>query len=214
MLGDRWHDRGVMWQATNLNKRDVTLDLGSEAGRELLLRLCATADVFVENFAVRVLDRLGLTYDVIREINPRMIMLRLPGFGLDGPWRDYVGFGDSFEQIGGLATVTGYPDEQAADPGQRANNRLREHIACGRIGLRSRTPSFWSSSRTRFPDASTCAALICPTGTFWLLSTLRSPEKTSSCGPVCVVCWAPAARGAAQQREERTSQASLCARKA
>ena len=117
VLGDRWHDRGVMWQATNLNKRDVTLDLGSEAGRELLLRLCATADVFVENFAVRVLDRLGLTYDVIREINPRMIMLRLPGFGLDGPWRDYVGFGDSFEQIGGLATVTGYPDGRPQTPG-------------------------------------------------------------------------------------------------
>ena len=81
-----------MWQATNLNKRDITLDLASDDGRELALRLAAEADVVVENFSPRVVEQFGLDYASLAEVNPDVIMVRMPGLGLEGPWRDYVGW--------------------------------------------------------------------------------------------------------------------------
>lgn len=116
-LGDRWFDRSLMWQATNLNKRDVTLDLGTASGKALLRQLVAEADVFVENFAVHVVEQFGLDEQALLELNPRLVVLRLPGFGLEGPWRDYVGWGNAFEQLTGLAWVTGYPDGKPQTPG-------------------------------------------------------------------------------------------------
>ena len=116
-LGSRWFDRGLLWQACNLDKRDLTLDLNQPEAQELLLRLCADADVFVENFSTKVLARFGISYERLKEVNPAIIMMRLPGFGLEGPWQDYVGWGDAFEQIAGLTLVTGYPDGRPQIPG-------------------------------------------------------------------------------------------------
>jgi crotonobetainyl-CoA:carnitine CoA-transferase CaiB-like acyl-CoA transferase len=99
-----------MWQATNLNKRDITLDLTSDAGRVLALRLAAEADVVVENFSPRVVEQFGLDYDSLVEVNPDVIMVRMPGLGLEGPWRDYVGWALNFEQLSGMSAATGYPD--------------------------------------------------------------------------------------------------------
>ncbi|GAB3013366.1 CaiB/BaiF CoA transferase family protein [Mycobacterium bourgelatii] len=108
--GDDWYERGPLWQATNLNKRDITLDLSSAVGRELALRLAAEADVVVENFSPRVVEQFGLDYDSLVKINPDVIMVRMPGFGLEGPWRDYVGWALNIEQVSGMASATGYPD--------------------------------------------------------------------------------------------------------
>lgn len=108
--GDDWYERGPLWQGTNLNKRDITLDLTSTAGRELALRLAAEADVVVENFSPRVVEQFGLDYDSLAKINPALIMVRLPGFGLEGPWRDYVGWALNIEQVSGMSAMTGYPD--------------------------------------------------------------------------------------------------------
>ena len=108
--GDDWYERGPLWQGTNLNKRDITLDLTSAAGRELALRLVAEADVVVENFSPRVVEQFGLDYDSIVNINPSVIMVRMPGFGLAGPWRDYVGWALNIEQVSGMSAATGYPD--------------------------------------------------------------------------------------------------------
>ena len=83
--GDDWYERGPLWQGTNLNKRDLTLDLNSEKGRELALRLAAEADVVVENFSPRVVEQFGLDYDSLAKVNPSIIMVRMPGFGLAGP---------------------------------------------------------------------------------------------------------------------------------
>src|SRR5262249_54009092 len=69
----------------------------------------ADADVVLENFSARVVEQFGLGYDEIRAIKPDVIMLRMPGFGLEGPWRDYVGWAMGFEQASGMAQVTGYP---------------------------------------------------------------------------------------------------------
>jgi crotonobetainyl-CoA:carnitine CoA-transferase CaiB-like acyl-CoA transferase len=108
--GDDWYERGPLWQGTNLNKRDITLDLTSGAGRELALRLAAEADVVVENFSPRVVEQFGLDYDSLVKINPDVIMVRMPGFGLRGPWRDFVGWALNIEQLAGMSAVTGYPD--------------------------------------------------------------------------------------------------------
>jgi crotonobetainyl-CoA:carnitine CoA-transferase CaiB-like acyl-CoA transferase len=108
--GDLWYERSGMWQATNLNKRDITLDLTSDDGRDLARRLVRDVDVVVENFSPRVVEQFGLDYESLVALNPNVIQVRMPGFGLQGPWRDYVGWAFNFEQTSGMAAVTGYPD--------------------------------------------------------------------------------------------------------
>ena len=104
---DDWWEYGWVFHAMNTNKRSVTLDLGSDEGRRLFRDLIADADVVIENFSPRVMDHFGMTADALLEINPRLVVARMPAFGLDGPWRDRVGFAPTMEQIAGLAWVTG-----------------------------------------------------------------------------------------------------------
>jgi crotonobetainyl-CoA:carnitine CoA-transferase CaiB-like acyl-CoA transferase len=108
--GEDWYERSPLWQATNLNKRDITLDLGSPRGRELARRLAARADIVVENYSPRVVEQFGLDYDSLAALRPDIIAVRMPGFGLDGPWRDYVGWALNIEQVSGMTAATGYPD--------------------------------------------------------------------------------------------------------
>jgi crotonobetainyl-CoA:carnitine CoA-transferase CaiB-like acyl-CoA transferase len=88
----------------------VTLQLDSEEGMALLHRLICGADVVTENFSARVMDNFGLGWETIHALNPHTIMLRMPAFGLDGPWRDRAGFAMTVEQASGLAWITGYRD--------------------------------------------------------------------------------------------------------
>jgi crotonobetainyl-CoA:carnitine CoA-transferase CaiB-like acyl-CoA transferase len=108
--GEDWYERGALWQATNLNKRDITLDLTTQAGRELARRLAAQADVVVENFSPRVVEQFELDYASLAALRPDVIMVRMPGFGLEGPWRDYVGWALNIEQVSGMSAATGYAD--------------------------------------------------------------------------------------------------------
>jgi crotonobetainyl-CoA:carnitine CoA-transferase CaiB-like acyl-CoA transferase len=106
-----WHERGVFWNVTNLNKRGVTLDLTSERGNALFLEIVKQSDIVVENFSPRVMRKLGLEYAKLREVNPRLIMLSMSCFGQTGPWRDLVGYGPNFEMISGASSLTGYRDD-------------------------------------------------------------------------------------------------------
>ncbi len=114
---DHWYEQGAIFQSANLNKRSVTLDLSEGRGRDLALGLAAVSDVVVENFTPRVMEQFGLSYDDLRAVNPRIIMVRMPGFGLDGPWRERPGFAASMEQVSGLAWITGYTDGLPSIPG-------------------------------------------------------------------------------------------------
>ncbi|OBK45860.1 CaiB/BaiF CoA-transferase family protein [Mycobacterium sp. 1081908.1] len=114
--GDDWYERSGLWQATNLNKKDLTLDLTSRRGLEIVRRLAAQADVVVENFSPRVVEQFGLDYESLVALKPDVIMVRMPGFGLQGPWRNYVGWALNFEQTGGMSAVTGYPDGPPCNP--------------------------------------------------------------------------------------------------
>ena len=117
--GMRWatgFQRDHLWEwspgyhGANPGKTLVALDLTTDAGQEVLGTLLDTADVVIENFSPRVMDSWGVTWDAIRGRNPRAVYLRAPAFGLDGPWRDRVGFAMTMEQVGGLANRTGHPD--------------------------------------------------------------------------------------------------------
>jgi crotonobetainyl-CoA:carnitine CoA-transferase CaiB-like acyl-CoA transferase len=113
---DDWWEYGWVFHAMNTNKRSVTLDLGSDEGRRLFKKLAAGADVVIENFSPRVMDHFGLTADVLLQVNPKLVVARMPAFGLEGPWRDRVGFAPTMEQIAGLAWVTGLPDAPPVTP--------------------------------------------------------------------------------------------------
>ncbi len=127
-MGDDWYERGGVFAGTNLNKRDVTLDLTRAEGRDLLGRLIAGADVVLENFSARVVETFGLDYEAVRAIKPDVIMVRMPGFGLVGPWRDYVGWAMVIEQATGMASVTG-PPERPMHPGGPADPIIGMHAA-------------------------------------------------------------------------------------
>ncbi len=100
----------AMFHGINAGKRGITLDLSRPRGLALAKALIAKADALVENFSPRVLDNLGLHYDELAREHPELIVLRMPAFGLDGPWRDRTGFAQTMEQISGLAWVTGFAD--------------------------------------------------------------------------------------------------------
>nr|CRL73380.1 putative acyl-CoA transferase/carnitine dehydratase [Mycolicibacterium komanii] len=107
---DDWWEYGWVFHAMNTNKRSVTLDMQSDEGLRLVRRLIGQADVVVENFSPRVMEQFGLGASALLELNPRLVVVRMPAFGLTGPWRDRVGFAPTMEQIAGLAWVTGLPD--------------------------------------------------------------------------------------------------------
>ena len=107
---DDWWEYGWVFHAMNTNKRSVTLDLQSEDGIRLVKELVSQADVVIENFSPRVMEQFGLDADALLELNPGVVVVRMPAFGLTGPWRDRVGFAPTMEQIAGLAWVTGLPD--------------------------------------------------------------------------------------------------------
>ena len=93
----------------NRNKRSVTLNLKSKAGREVLLRMVKDADILLENYRPGAMKRLGLGYEVISEINPRLVYTSISGFGQTGPWSDRPGFDLMAQAMSGVMSVTGYP---------------------------------------------------------------------------------------------------------
>jgi crotonobetainyl-CoA:carnitine CoA-transferase CaiB-like acyl-CoA transferase len=93
------------------NKRSLTLNLKEVAGREIFLRLVRSADVVIENFRPDVKDRLGIDYENLRAINPRIILASISGFGQSGPYRTRAGFDQIAQGMGGLMSVTGYPGQ-------------------------------------------------------------------------------------------------------
>ena len=107
-----WWEAGAFFLSANTNTRDLTLDLRKPRGLDLLKRLVAVSDGVIENYTPRVLENFGLGGDAIRRANPRAVLVRMPAFGLSGPWRDHTGFAQTMEQLTGLAWVTGHRDDQ------------------------------------------------------------------------------------------------------
>lgn len=107
----------LWWYLQARNKRSLTLDLKDPRGLDIARRLAAQAQIVVENFRPGVMEKLGLGWEVLHELNPRLVMVRLSGFGQTGPMRDQPGFGAVGESMGGLRYVTGYPDRPPVKTG-------------------------------------------------------------------------------------------------
>jgi crotonobetainyl-CoA:carnitine CoA-transferase CaiB-like acyl-CoA transferase len=101
---------GAPFLALNRGKRSIQVDLKSEAGRDVLLRLVAGADVLLESFRPGVMDRLGVGYERLREHNPGLVYCSITGYGQDGPYRDRAGHDIDYLALGGLLGLTGQPD--------------------------------------------------------------------------------------------------------
>ncbi len=101
---------GLYYKVVNRNKKSVTADLRTPIGVEIVKRLVRTADVVIENYRPGTLEKWGLGYDVLSEVNPRIVMLRITGFGQTGPYSHKPGFGTLAEAFAGAAHITGFPD--------------------------------------------------------------------------------------------------------
>jgi crotonobetainyl-CoA:carnitine CoA-transferase CaiB-like acyl-CoA transferase len=99
------------------NKRAVTLDVRKPEGAELLKKLVAKSDVLIENFQPGTMEKWGLGWDVLSAINPRLIMVRISGYGQTGPYSGRPGFGRIANAFGGLSYLAGYPDRAPVTPG-------------------------------------------------------------------------------------------------
>ncbi len=95
------------------NKLGITLELDTPEGADIFKRLVKISDVVLENFSPRVMPNFGLDYPVLKGINPAVVMCSMPGYGLSGPYRDYVSYGTNLDPASGLASMMGYPDGEA-----------------------------------------------------------------------------------------------------
>ena len=114
----------LWWHVQTRNKRSVALDLRSEEGQGLVRQLAAEADVVVENFRPGTLDNWGLGWEALSQLNPRLIMVHISGYGQTGPYRDKPGFGVIGEAMGGLRYLTGQPGEPSVRVGVSIGDSL------------------------------------------------------------------------------------------
>lgn len=124
-------DKGPIFAALNTDKLSLTLDFTTPEGLDRLRAVVATCDVLIENFTPRVLDQIGFTYDALRQLRQDIVVLRMPGFGLDGPWRDNAAFAFVIEDASGLTALTGHPDQHPVEPYCVGDSNAGLHAACG-----------------------------------------------------------------------------------
>lgn len=106
--GQKIYNKGRNWLKLNRSKRSLTLNLKTGEGKSLFKELVRHCDVIADNFSAGVLDRLGLGYDVVSQINPGIVVISMPGFGSSGPHSRYVSNGATMEGYAGVASMTGY----------------------------------------------------------------------------------------------------------
>lgn len=119
------HEKSPAFNQINRNKQGVAIDLTSEQGQALALRLIEQADAVIENQATGVMDKLGLSFDTLKAVNPSIILLSLPAFGAVGPWSGYRGYGSTVEHGAGLPHLTG------DDGGPPVQTHVAYGDACG-----------------------------------------------------------------------------------
>jgi len=107
-----WWECSFIFLSANSNKRGLTLNLSDPKGMAIFESLVSGADALVENFSPRVMDGFGMGWEKVQALNPRCHYVRMPAFGLDGPWREHVGFAATMEQMAGMAWLTGHTDDQ------------------------------------------------------------------------------------------------------
>jgi succinyl-CoA--D-citramalate CoA-transferase len=121
----KFKGQSLWWPVLSRNKRSIVLNLRMPEGQELLGKLIAKCDVMIENFRPGTLEKWGLPPERIEQINPRLVVVRISGYGQTGPYRDRAGFGSVAEAMGGIRGLTGYPDR----PTTRVGISLGDNLA-------------------------------------------------------------------------------------
>ena len=123
--GDRPYDRNANFNSVNTNKQGITIDLNHQEGKDLFLDLVRVSDIVAENFSARVIPNFKLEYPVLCQVNPSIIMLRMPSYGTFGPYAMYMGNGGTTEPMSGISSLLGYKD------GPPMNSRVMHTDAVG-----------------------------------------------------------------------------------
>lgn len=156
------HGEGsVWWRVAARNKRSVTIDLRREQGQRLVQRLAEQADVVIENFRPGTLERWGLGYDVLRAANPGLVLVRVSGFGQDGPYASRAGYGAIGEAMGGLRALTGYPHRPATRVGLSLGDSLAGLMAA--LGALAALQARQRTGRGQVVDASIFESVLAVT---------------------------------------------------
>ncbi|WP_037364613.1 CaiB/BaiF CoA transferase family protein [Amycolatopsis orientalis] len=127
---ERPYGKSLWWPVVARNKKSVTANLRSGAGQDIVRRLIESADVLVENFRPGTLERWGLSPEKLWELNPRLIITRVSGFGQTGPYSSRAGYGSIGEAMGGIRYVTGDPDRPPSRAGISLGDSLAATFAC------------------------------------------------------------------------------------
>jgi formyl-CoA transferase len=122
--------KSLWWPVVARNKKSITLDLRQPDGQELLRQLLTKADFLIENFRPGTMEKWGCGYEVLSKINPRLIMIRVSGYGQTGPYSGYAGFGAIGEAMGGLRYVVGDPSAPPSRMGISIGDSLAATFAC------------------------------------------------------------------------------------
>ncbi|MBN9492642.1 CoA transferase [bacterium] len=133
--GDRGYDRSSYFNEYNRNKRGLVMDLRDPRGHAAFLRMVEHADIVIENWSTGVADGLGIGYETLRAINPRIVMVQMPGFSESGEEASRVGFGPTIEQMGGLVALQGYEGEQPHKSGISYGDPVGGTAAAGATAL-------------------------------------------------------------------------------
>ncbi|MEO7006017.1 MAG: CaiB/BaiF CoA-transferase family protein [Terrimesophilobacter sp.] len=150
--------QSMWWSVVGRNKSSVTLNLREVAGQELARKLIGTADVLVENFRPGTMERWGLGYDVLAELNPRLIMTRVSGYGQDGPYSQRAGYGAIGEAMGGLRYVVGDPSTPPSRMGISIGDALAAMFAA--MGTLAAVHERETSGRGQIVDSAIYEAVL------------------------------------------------------
>ncbi|KMO18534.1 CoA-transferase [Methylobacterium platani JCM 14648] len=135
------HGQSLWWPVIARNKKSIEINAREAAGQDLIRRLVAQADILIENFRPGTMEKWGLGYDELSAINPRLIMIRVSGYGQSGPYSQKAGYGAIGEAMGGMRYVAGDPSNPPSRAGISIGDTLAATFACvgGLMALHART---------------------------------------------------------------------------
>jgi formyl-CoA transferase len=173
----------LWWRVTGRNKRSVTVDLRRPEGQSLVRRLAGQADVLLENFRPGTMERWGLGWDELSRVNERLVMVRVSGFGQNGPYAERAGYAAVGEAMGGLRALTGYPDRPPTRVGLSIGDSLAGTMAA--LGAVAALEARHRTGRGQVVDASIFESVLAMTEALvpeWQVAEVRR-ERTGATLP-------------------------------